>query len=81
MNAIAEAKAVKNEVELQGMRACHIRDGAVLTRYFAWLEHQLIVNKATITEAEAADKLFELRKPQDLFVGCSFETQSCSGPK
>eukprot|EP00899_Mesostigma_viride_P027847 jgi/Mesvir1/8247/Mv12523-RA.1 len=35
------AKALKNPVELQGMRACHIRDGAALVRYFAWLDEQM----------------------------------------
>ncbi|OAQ99509.1 hypothetical protein LLEC1_01707 [Akanthomyces lecanii] len=80
VGAIAEAKSTKNNVELQGMRACHVRDGACLTSYFAWLEHQLTVKKATITEAEAADKLLELRKKQPLFVGNSFETISCTGP-
>lgn len=81
LEAIAEAKAIKNEVELNGARACHIRDGAALTSFFAWLEHQLIKKKATITEAEAADKLFALRQKQDLFVGNSFETISCTGKK
>jgi hypothetical protein len=31
-------KAMKNQVELAGIRAAHVRDGAALTRYFAWLE-------------------------------------------
>ncbi|OAA80526.1 Peptidase M24, structural domain protein [Akanthomyces lecanii RCEF 1005] len=79
VGAIADAKSIKNAAELQGMRACHIRDGAALTSYFAWLEHQLIVENTTITEAEAADKLLELRKKQPLFVGNSFETISCTG--
>ncbi|KAK6610854.1 metallopeptidase family M24 [Botrytis cinerea] len=38
---IGDAKSVKNETELEGMRACHVRDGAALIEYFAWLEHQL----------------------------------------
>ncbi len=81
VGAVAEAKSIKNAVELQGMRDCHVRDGAALTSYFAWLEHQLMTKKATITEAEAADKLLELRKKQPLFVGNSFETISSAGPK
>lgn len=81
IGTIAEAKSVKTETELQGMRACHIRDGAALTSFFGWLEHQLINEKAGITEAQAADKLLQFRQQQDLFVGNSFETISCSGPK
>ncbi|KAM3434576.1 hypothetical protein NHJ13734_005919 [Beauveria thailandica] len=77
---ITDAKSVKNEVELEGMRACHIRDGAALTSYYAWLENQLIEKKASIDEAQAADMLTEFRKKQDLFVGESFATISCTGP-
>ncbi|KAJ6782899.1 hypothetical protein PWT90_04888 [Aphanocladium album] len=80
-SSITDAKSIKNEVELEGMRACHIRDGAALTSYYAWLEHELVEKKSSIDEAQAADKLMEFRKKQDLFVGESFATISCSGPK
>lgn len=76
---IGDAKAVKNETELEGMRQCHIRDGAALTEYFAWLEDQLINQKATLDEVTAADKLEELRSKQKLFVGLSFDTISSTG--
>ncbi|KAI1781452.1 aminopeptidase-like protein [Hypoxylon cercidicola] len=77
---IGDSKAVKNETELEGMRACHIRDGAALIEFFAWLEDQLIVKKATIDEVEAADKLEALRAKQKDFVGLSFSTISSTGP-
>ena len=32
------AKAIKNETEIAGFVASHIRDAAALCRYFAWLE-------------------------------------------
>lgn len=76
---IGDAKAVKNDTELEGMRACHIRDGAALTEYFAWLENQLIVEKATIDEVTAADKLEEIRTKHKNFVGLSFDTISSTG--
>lgn len=47
---VGDAKAVKNEVELEGMRQCHIRDGAALTEYFAWLEDQLIDKRPRLTK-------------------------------
>lgn len=78
---VGDAKAVKNEVELEGMRQCHIRDGAALIQYFAWLEDQLINEKAVIDEVAAADKLEELRSKQKDFVGLSFDTISSTGPK
>ena len=77
---IGDAKAVKNDTELEGMRACHIRDGAALTEYFAWLEHQLTVKKAELDEVMAADKLEELRSKHKNFVGLSFDTISSTGP-
>ena len=76
---IGDAKAVKNETELEGMRACHIRDGAALIEYFAWLEHQLTSEKAVTDEVTAADKLEELRTKQKNFVGLSFDTISSTG--
>lgn len=77
---ISTAKAVKNDVELQGMRACHVRDGAALTEYFAWLENELINKKTTLDEVDAANKLEEIRSKHDLFVGLSFDTISSTGP-
>lgn len=76
---IGDAKAVKNETELEGMRACHIRDGAALIEYFAWLEHQLTVGNAVLDEVTAADKLEELRSVKKHFVGLSFDTISSTG--
>ncbi|KAI1174165.1 aminopeptidase-like protein [Nemania sp. FL0916] len=76
---IVDAKALKNETELEGMRACHIRDGAALIQYFAWLEDQLVAKKAAIDEVEAADKLEALRSKQQHFVGLSFSTISSTG--
>ncbi|KAI1151183.1 aminopeptidase-like protein [Nemania diffusa] len=77
---LADAKAIKNETELQGMRACHIRDAAALIEYFAWLEDQLVVKKASIDEVEAADKLEACRAKHKDFVGLSFDTISSTGP-
>ena len=77
---IFEAKAIKNEVELEGVRNCHIRDGTALIEYFAWLEHELIVKGTKMDEVQGADKLEEIRKKLDLFVGLSFDTISSTGP-
>lgn len=77
---IADAKAIKNETELEGMRACHIRDGAALSEYFAWLENELINKKTVLDEVDAADKLEQIRSKHDLFAGLSFDTISSTGP-
>jgi Xaa-Pro aminopeptidase len=78
---VGDAKAVKNDTELEGMRQCHIRDGAALIKYFAWLEDQLISKKAVLDEVVAADKLEAFRKEQKDFVGLSFDTISSTGAK
>ncbi|PHH82479.1 hypothetical protein CDD83_3253 [Cordyceps sp. RAO-2017] len=78
---ISDAKAVKNEIEIQGMRACHIRDATALIEFFAWLENQLTVQNSSLDEVQAACKLEALRSRQPHFVGLSFPTISSSGPK
>jgi Xaa-Pro aminopeptidase len=78
---IGDAKAIKTEAELKGMRDCHVRDGASLIQYFAWLEDQLVNKKVTLDEVQAADKLEALRKEKKDFVGLSFPTISSTGAK
>lgn len=76
---IGDAKAVKNQTELSGMRQCHIRDGAALSQYFAWLEDELIIKGASLDEVQAADKLEKIRSKHKHFVGLSFDTISSTG--
>ncbi|KAI8924416.1 aminopeptidase P [Entophlyctis helioformis] len=77
---IQMAKAIKNATELQGFRECHKRDAVALSRYFAWLEDELVNKKnTTITEAEGADRLEAFRKAIPDFVGLSFDTISSTG--
>jgi Xaa-Pro aminopeptidase len=71
-------KACKNEVELAGTRAAHVRDGAALTRYLAWIARE--APKGDLDEIAAAQKLESLRRENDLFHGLSFATISGAGP-
>ncbi|CAN6381430.1 unnamed protein product [Urochloa humidicola] len=41
---IALPKAVKNRTELDGLRKAHIRDGAAVVQYLAWLDNQMQEN-------------------------------------
>ena len=75
---IEEEKAVKNDAEKEGMKRSHIRDGAALTEYFSWLEHELL-NGARIDEVQGADKLEEIRRRGENFKGLSFSTISSAG--
>ncbi|KAJ1816644.1 hypothetical protein LPJ75_001960, partial [Coemansia sp. RSA 2598] len=75
-------KALKNSAELNGMRNCHIRDGAAMANFFGWLENELFNNGANLrlSESDVADKLEALRREQPLCVGLSFDTISSVGP-
>ncbi len=77
MTPVALAKAIKNEKELEGFVACHVRDGAALCAFFAWLEKE--VTKGTVTELSASQKLLEFRSQMRRFVGPSFDTISSVG--
>lgn len=72
-------KAIKNSVEAEGMRNCHVRDGVALVQYFAWLENE-VKNKRRVTEISGADKLEEFRSKGEHFMGLSFGTINASGP-
>jgi Xaa-Pro aminopeptidase len=57
---ITDLKSIKNEAEMEGFRQSHIRDGAALARYFAWLEEQL--NQGVeLSESQGADQLKKYR--------------------
>ena len=77
---VGDAKAVKNKTELEGMRACHTRDGASLIEFFAWLEEELVIKESKLDEVQAADKLQSIRAQREHFVGLSFDTISSTGP-
>lgn len=71
-------KARKNSAEISGTRAAHIRDGAALTTFLAWLSDA--GPKGGVTEISAADYLYECRRRDSRFRGLSFDTISGSGP-
>ncbi len=71
-------KACKNRVELSGMRAAHLRDGAALTGFLAWLAGTAPSGK--LTEMAAADELESMRAKGVNFRGLSFPTISGAGP-
>ena len=60
-SAIGDMKCIKNKTEIEGMRACHVRDGAALSEYFAWLEEELTVKRSKLDEVTAADMLEHIR--------------------
>jgi Xaa-Pro aminopeptidase len=71
-------KACKNEAELIGAKKAHIRDGAALVSFLAWLDE--VAPQGALGELEAAQELYECRTRQELFQGLSFATISSTGP-
>ena len=71
-------KACKNAVELSGIRAAHVRDGAALSRFLAWLP--TAAETGTVDEIAVADRLEALRREGELFAGLSFPTIAGAGP-
>lgn len=78
VSPVALAKLTKNNVELEGFRKCHIRDGVAVIRFFRWL-HDQVNSGNQLTEIQAADKLLEFRKDEADFMGPSFGTIAGAG--
>lgn len=64
-------KAVKNDIQIAHLRQTAVKDGIAVVNFLYWLEHQ--DEKAQVTEVSVADKLYEFRKEQALFVDNSFD--------
>ena len=75
---IALMKAVKNQVEISGARAAHIRDGAAVTRFLAWFDREAA--RGTLTEIDAVAALESFRRDTGLLKDVSFPTISGAGP-
>ena len=71
-------KARKNEVEIAGTRAAHLRDGVALARFLAWLDRE--APQGRVTEIVAETKLAELRRAGQHYKDLSFDTISGAGP-
>ena len=65
-------KALKNPVELEGMRAAHLRDGAAEVEFLAWLDRE--VQTRPVTELEIDAVLTGFRARREKYLGLSFDT-------
>jgi Xaa-Pro aminopeptidase len=75
---IALMKAVKNEVEIAGTRAAHVRDGAAVTRFLAWFDRE--APRGKLTEIDAVAALESFRRDTGLLKDISFPTIAAAGP-
>ena len=70
-------KACKHPTELQGVRDAHVRDGAALARFLAWLSGE--GPKGQLTEITAAERLEKFRAEANTYRGASFATIAGAG--
>jgi len=71
-------KARKNDVEIEGSRAAHLRDGAAMVRFLAWLDET--APKGGLTEIDVVTALEGFRRETNALQDISFETISGAGP-
>ncbi len=72
-------KAIKNPMEIEGMKKIHIEDGVAMERFLHWLDTSMKKGDI-ITEWDASLKLEEFRAEIQGYTGNSFETISAYGP-
>ena len=70
-------KARKNDVEIAGARAAHLRDGVAMVQFLAWLDD--MAPSGGLTEIDVVQKLEGLRRATNSLRDISFETISGAG--
>lgn len=72
MNFSTNMKAIKNNIEIQGVKNAMRRDAVAMCEFIYWFENTL--GKEKISEVSASDKLRQIRSGKELFFGESFNT-------
>lgn len=71
-------KARKTETEIAGARAAHLRDGAAMARFLAWVDAE--VRQGGVSEIDVVLRLEAFRRETGCLRDISFETICGSGP-
>ena len=71
-------KARKTDAEIEGMRAAHLRDGAAMVEFLAWLDAELPNGK--LTEIDVVRGLEGYRRATNALHDISFDTICGAGP-
>jgi Xaa-Pro aminopeptidase len=71
-------KARKNETELRATAEAHLRDGAAMVEFLAWLDRE--APKGKLTEIEVVKALEGFRRATNALHDISFDTICGSGP-
>ncbi len=78
VDPVVRLKAIKNNAEIKGARAAHLRDGAAMVRFLTWLDQTAASGK--LDEITAVKALEAERAKTGLLADISFDTISGSGP-
>ena len=73
---IYKLKSIKNEHEIKHMIEAHKKDGLALTKFIYWIKN---INKKTITEVQAQNRLEKFRKLNRAYLFPSFNTIAGAG--
>ena len=73
---IYKLKSIKNSHEINHMITAHKKDGLALTKFIYWIKN---INKKTITEVQAQNKLEKFRKLSKDYLFPRFNTIAGSG--
>lgn len=71
-------KARKNATEIAGAQAAHLRDGAAMVEFLAWLDSA--APKGGLTEIDLVTRLEAFRRDTNALHDISFDTIAGSGP-
>ena len=71
-NLVFSMKAIKNPVELEGLRQAHVRDGVAMVKWLYWLDQQ--IGNRDLTEVTVVAPLEAFRRQGKYFQGLSFHT-------
>lgn len=77
MDITTKFKGIKNDVEIQNVRKAMIRDGVAMVKFINWMKKT--IKTRNITEIEASDKIYEIRKAGENFYDLSFASISAYG--
>ena len=73
---IYKLKSIKNTYEINHMIEAHKKDGLALTKFIYWIKN---INKKTITEVDAQNKLEKFRRLNEDYLFPSFNTIAGAG--
>lgn len=76
---VAMPKAIKNDVQISGIRNAHLRDGVAMVRSLIEINRTIEEGKP-LTEIGVADILLKHRKAEDLYFDLSFDSICGFGP-